>query len=171
MDRVAGGKKARELMVSIEDYPTLNHKKSLKEAFLLLKESLEAGKDYRNVIVLGDRGELLGVLSMMDLVEGLLPSFLREPKAYQGHLQEDPGLSLIWQEILADAPRVSSERKVSEVLQPVEVFLNPEDPLTKAVYYLARHRLTLLPVVEGGKVVGVVRFLDVFKEISRVVLA
>ncbi|MCS6997910.1 MAG: CBS domain-containing protein [Aquificaceae bacterium] len=171
MDRVAWGKRVRDFMVSIEDYPTLNHRKSLKEAFLLLIESLEAGRDYRNVIVVGDRGELLGVLSMMDLVEGILPSFLREPRAYQGHLQEDPGLSLIWQDILADAPRASVERKVGEALHPAKIVLHQEDPLTKAVYYMARHRLTLLPVVEGGKVVGVIRFLDIFKEISRVVLA
>ncbi|MCK7577517.1 MAG: hypothetical protein MZV65_18065 [Chromatiales bacterium] len=51
---------------------------------------------------------------------------------------------------------------------PTEVKL--DDPITLAAYLMVAHETSMLPVTDGGKVVGSVRMIDVFNEASKAVL-
>ncbi|MCX8076214.1 MAG: CBS domain-containing protein [Aquificaceae bacterium] len=161
--------KAKDLMVPISLYPSLGEDEPLENAFSLLEKTFEEGREYRNVLVLSKDAKLVGILSMMNLIEGILPSFLREVKGYQGQLQEHVALSFIWQDILSDAKRIAKSRKIKEVLRPVSATLSPEDPITKALYLMLNGNIMVLPVVQEGKVLGVVRFVDVFTEIAKLI--
>ena len=48
--------------------------------------------------------------------------------------------------------------------------LDSGDPVTKAAYLLVNQGVSVLPVVDGELLIGVVRLIDVFKEAARVVL-
>jgi predicted transcriptional regulator len=45
-----------------------------------------------------------------------------------------------------------------------------EDPVVKAAYTMIQAGLEIIPVMEGGTVVGIARLDDVFKEITAAVL-
>ena len=56
-------------------------------------------------------------------------------------------------------------------MMPAKHFLKPEDPITKAAYLMLRNDLILLPVIENNKkLVGVVRVIEVFEELSSAIL-
>jgi len=67
--------------------------------------------------------------------------------------------------------REQSERPVSDVMVPITVTLEYDDNLTKIIYDMVKHDLSLVPVLKDGRVVGVVRSVDVLHEISDIVLA
>jgi predicted transcriptional regulator len=61
-----------------------------------------------------------------------------------------------------------AEMPVSEVMQPIVTTVKYDDHLAKIIYKMVNHDLSLLPVIKDGKVVGVVRTVDVFREIADI---
>ena len=48
--------------------------------------------------------------------------------------------------------------------------LDSGDPVTKAAYLLVNQGVSVLPVVDGKRLIGVVQLIDVFNQAARVVL-
>lgn len=61
--------------------------------------------------------------------------------------------------------RFSKETRVEEVMTPEVVTVRPETDLAEAMRLMTEHRVRHLPVVEGGKVVGVISIGDAVKAI------
>ena len=59
---------------------------------------------------------------------------------------------------------------VSEVVQPVSAAIDVEDHILKAVHAMVSCNLDLIPVTYRGRVVGVVRSVEVFRELAEVVV-
>lgn len=54
---------------------------------------------------------------------------------------------------------------------PAKLFVEQDDPVTKAAYLMLHNDLILLPVLENKKkLVGVVRMIEVFDELSNAIL-
>jgi Mg/Co/Ni transporter MgtE len=63
-----------------------------------------------------------------------------------------------------------AERPVSEVMTQAKVFVEPDDPTTKAADLMLDNDLVLLPVVENKKkFVGVVRMIEIFDELTSAI--
>jgi len=71
---------------------------------------------------------------------------------------------------MAAGLRERAERPVSDVMIPVKVTVQADDPFIKVVHEITRNNLSFIPVLQGGKVVGVVRTVELFAEIARLVL-
>jgi len=63
-----------------------------------------------------------------------------------------------------------AEHKVSEVMQPIVATVRHDDHLAKVIYKMIHWDLNLLPVIKDGNVVGIVRSVDAFHEIAKMVL-
>ncbi len=63
-----------------------------------------------------------------------------------------------------------SQKPVSEVMSPIKVTVNGDDPITKALFLMIKENVGMMPVLLDKKVVGMVRMNELFKEISEVVL-
>ncbi|GLV48129.1 inosine-5-monophosphate dehydrogenase [Thermus sp. LT1-2-5] len=61
--------------------------------------------------------------------------------------------------------RFSKDTRVGEVMTQDPITLSPEAELAEAMRLMTEHRVRHLPVVEGGKVVGVMSIGDVVKAI------
>jgi CBS domain-containing protein len=61
--------------------------------------------------------------------------------------------------------RFSKDTRVEEVMTPEVVTVRPETDLAEAMRLMTAHRVRHLPVVEGGKVVGVISIGDAVKAI------
>jgi len=63
-----------------------------------------------------------------------------------------------------------SQKPVSDVMSPIKVTVNGDDPITKALFLMINENVGMMPVLQDKKVVGMVRINELFKEISDVVL-
>jgi len=165
------GKLVKEILVPISDYPNIRDGASVKDAFLLLKNNFEKGKGYRSILVVDEKNQLKGLVAMRDLIQAVEPRFLKasKPDAYQGLSPEYPALSLIWQELFSEECKEEAKKAVKEVMAPVQATVTLEDPIAKAAYLLIMTNSHILPILDKDKVIGVVRLVDVFKEITDVV--
>lgn len=168
------GKKVRDLMIPLEDYPHIPYWFTLRQAMAMVREAtIKFGKSFepRSVLVFDDKYQLLGMLTLRDIVRGLEPSFLKERTIWEGvKVAGDVNLSLLTKELFGPGLREASKRPVSEVMTPIKVTVAAGDSLAKALALMIKEQVGLIPVLENQKVVGIVRLTDLFQEISRIIL-
>ncbi len=167
-------KEIHELYVPIAEYPHIGPEAELGEAFTLLyRLHAEEGKGYRAVLVVDEDGHLKGILTMKGMVRALGPGFLKSKlpqkghQPYQGLETEFPALAHLWQDQFSEQCRVEAKAKVKEIMDKVKEPVRTTDPIAKAAYLMILRDTVVLPVVENGNVVGVVRLVDIFEEMAK----
>ncbi|MDI6801903.1 MAG: CBS domain-containing protein [Thermodesulfovibrionales bacterium] len=165
-------KKVGQLFVAISDYPHINENGFVKDAFQILRKNFQEGKGYRRILVLDGENRLKGLLGVADLVKAAAPGFLKasKPDAFQGLQIDYPALSLIWQELFSEKCKEETKKPVKEAMQKIGATVSMDDPVAKAAYVMITANTPVLPVMDAGKVVGVIRLQDVFNEIADVIL-
>ena len=106
---------------------------------------LVLGSNQTTAAVLGDDGELLGMIAVGDILRAIVPHYLNmEAKLvdmmHEGHFDEK----------FAKFENVS----VREVMLTKIDSLAPDDAVIKAVALFARKRRKSIPVVQDGKFIG-----------------
>jgi CBS-domain-containing membrane protein len=164
-------KLVRDIMSSVLDFPFIPHSSTIKQAIEILQKSVpESNKSVHPIglLVFDEKNNLLGSLGIREILKGLEPRFLRPVQEAQVPEESEPELSLIWDSLFDTQARQLADHRVSDYLIPVRFFVEPDDPVTKAAYYMVHHNLTFLPVLEERrKLVGVVKMYDVFQELSN----
>ena len=67
------------------------------------------------------------------------------------------------------AIREQADRPVSDVMRPFEAIVDADDHLIKVVSEMVALDQALIPVTRDRQLVGVVRSVDVFHELARLV--
>ncbi len=165
-------KSIKDICVPLAEYPNLRDTATLRDAFATLLAGHAGGKRFRHVLVLNDRDQLVGILGMRDILRGLFPDYLRtrEHAHHEGPIPDFPALTLIWAQTCETQCPVAADKRVTDFMATVPGKVGVDDPITKAAYLLVTHDTSMLPVVDGNRLVGVVRMIDVFNEAAKVVL-
>ena len=167
-----------EIMIPLRDYPHLPVWSSMLEAIEMMSRAelnVRGRKSLPRIILLFDLdGSISGTVRRRDLMRGMEPQFLLGQSLQQRvklfDIQVDPHLSELWPDRWVEGIREQVHRPVTDVMQPIERTIDSDELIMNAVYEMVNHDLILLPVLEEGKVVGVIRTVDVFHEISELVL-
>jgi len=168
-DDVTHQKFAQDLMIRLEDYPHIPYWFTLREAIAIIREAaikFEGQFEPRAVLVFDEKYQLMGILSLRDIIIGLEPQFLQET----GLIKTDPSLTVLAGDFWGPRMMEQSRRPVSEVMSPIKVMVNSGDPITKPLYLMIKENVGLIPVTQGDKVVGMLRLSDLFAEVSKMVL-
>ncbi len=167
------GKVAKDVMIDVFEFPHIPYWFSIRQAIGIVKKSLLGSEKCHHpmaVLVFDEKYNLLGTLSLKDIMRGLEPNFLKPTTKAQVHAEDESGLSVLWDTLFDKGAKELAERPVSEVMIPAKFFVKPNDPITKAAYLMIHNNLVLLPVLEDKKFIGVVRMLEIFNELSDAVL-
>ena len=108
--------------------------------------------------VLGEKGELVGIVSEGDL--------MRRPETGTA---KPPSW---WLELISSERSLASEyikshsRKVVDVMSRNVVTASPDTPLGDIAALLERNRIKRVPIVEGGKIVGIVSRANILQALA-----
>jgi CBS domain-containing protein len=110
--------------------------------------------------VVDDKGEFIGIVTEGDFLRrGELGTQRRRPR---------------WLEFLLGPGRLAAEyvqasgQKVAQVMTREAKTITPETPLEEVVRLMERHRVKRLPVVQDGKLVGIVSRADLLHALGSV---
>ncbi len=172
-------KRAGEIMIPLGEYPHIPLRYTIRQAV----EEMEAAVIVKNgrhslprALLVFDRDyELVGTVRRRDLLRTLEPQFLRSlPVHHQRKLfdvEADVNLVDISVGRIADAVKANGELPVANCVRPMtgEVYIG--EHLAKVIYKMFTFDQNLLPVLDNHRnVMGVVRSVDVFHEISSILL-
>jgi CBS domain-containing protein len=162
-------KTAKDLMIPLEDYPHIPYWFTLRQAMAIIREAaIKFGGQFepRSVLVFDEKYQLMGILTLRNIITGLEPKFLQETML----IKMDPSLTVLMGDFCGPTMKEQSHRPVSEVMSHIKVTVNAEDPIAKPLYVMIKENVGLIPVMQGGKVAGMLRLSDLFGEISKMVL-
>ena len=177
--KLGGVKRVADVMIPLDQYPRVRIDDPLSRAVDTIENSdLEVRRRRslpRVLLVLDKDDRLVGVVRRRDIMRGLEPKFLvSQPLEYRKKLFEvgiDPHLSELSREFslerVVKGLREQSVRPVADVLRPAPPALKPDDSILKAIYEMVSLNESLLPVVKDHEVLGVVRSVDLFHELAR----
>jgi CBS domain-containing protein len=166
---MANDKKVVDLMIPLEDYPHIPYWFTLRQAMAIVREAtikFEGSFEPRAVLVFDEKYQLMGMLTLRDIIKGLEPKFLQETSL----VKMDPNLTVLMGDLFGTNMREQSQRPVSEVMSPILVTVDGSAPITKALYLMIKENVGLMPVIQAAKVAGMIRMSDLFAEIAKVVL-
>lgn len=166
-------KRVKDLMKDIFDYPHMPYWFTIKQIIKVIKKSFPTAEvcPYPIVILIFDeKYNLLGTVTLRDILRGLEPRFMSSPEA-QIPVEGEPELSVDWEALYGEESKSLLEKPVSEIMVPATTFVKPDDHITKAAYLMIQQNVVFLPVLEDKrKLVGLVRMIDVFDELTNVLL-
>jgi signal-transduction protein with cAMP-binding, CBS, and nucleotidyltransferase domain len=158
-------KKVKDLMIPLEDYPHVPHWFTLQQAVLIAREAsikFEGSFEPRAVLVFDEKYQLLGIMTLKDIVRGLEGELLRG---------KDPDRNAIaWETLLGAELKQQAQKPVSEVMSSFEVTVDTEDSPAKALALMLREGVDRIPVLAEGRVAGLIRLSDLFREISQALI-
>lgn len=167
-------KVVKDLMINVFEYPHVPYWFTINQVIKIIKVSFISAKKYPEplaILVFDEKYNLMGTLSLKNILTGLEPKFMRPTEKAQGYIQEEAELSIIWDTLFNTESKKLAEKPVSEIMVPAKYFVEPDDSITKAAYLMIHHDLILLPVLENKKkFVGLIRMIEIFDEISNAIL-
>jgi len=152
-------KKVKDLVIPLNEYPHMPYWATLREAIAQLNVAFETG--HHTVLVFDEAYKLVGMLLQKDILRGLEPKFAE-------HYEE--GIPVFWDTILESGSEERLAQPIKDFMSKAEVLIDAEDNLLKASHMMLQEDAYLLPVMEGEKLVGVVRMGDLFHHITNAVL-
>jgi len=152
-------KLVRDIMVPVSGYATVHDRDTLADAIRVLRESFTRDNwgvvtGHRSVLVLDDNQDLVGILTIRTILKAI----------------ELQSIGPSWASLFA-GPIIRSglNMPVREVMRPVlKPFVKSTDTVIQAIHTLLRSQVNILPVLERGKVVGIVRSIDFFEIIGEI---
>ena len=174
--------KIKDRMIPIENYSTVSPDATLKEAALSLRTSYcqmdsgmctEAGP--RTVLAIDANGKLVGILDFGSFLGTLIPEIAGGLSAKLEAL----GVSVAFAQ--ADAASLDEVRlgfkarviknaatKVRDIMLKIRGTIDADSSLMDGLRKMFRNKITVLPVFEGNRLVGVLRDTDLFLAVADV---
>ena len=114
------------------------------------------------VPVVDEDGRLVGIVTQSDLVERA-----RE-------LELPPAINILDFHVYLQIPSQLLKRvermlgaTVGEVMSPKPVTVSPETPVPQVAALMAKQKMHTLPVLEGGKIVGIIGKIDIIRALGK----
>jgi CBS domain-containing protein len=151
--------KVKDIMTPITDH--LSPEDTLQSAVVKMRTAKRRDlSGVKGLMVLNDRGEMVGVLTIKDVLRATIPVYL------------DTRLSrLSWDGMLEEMAKKVACRRVKEFMSKRLVTVPEDAPLMVCADLLIQEKMQRLPVLsKDNRVVGIVYIKDIFTVVSQIFL-
>lgn len=120
--------------------------------------------------VVDQDGQLVGIVSHADVVRQLtvergMAEYVSDYYRDVQHYESEPGESLAG--IAERIGRRLEDLQIKDVMSTKVIVVSPSDSLTELAYTFVHHHIHRLPVVEKGRLVGIVTTMDVVRLLAN----
>ena len=108
-------KVAKDVMTGIFEYPHVPYWFSISQAIRIVKVSFLSTKKYPDpmaVLVFDEKYNLMGTLTLKDILKGLEPQFLKPSGKAQVAEEDESALSLIWDTLFNKESRETLQKSL-----------------------------------------------------------
>jgi len=167
----------KDIMVPFSSFSKVHESSTVDEAVRVLYSSFEqpvtsttvAETLHRSILVLDDRENIVGLLSITDILRGLQPAYarlLKESLTVQSALRiEAPGFFGLFTIMARDLDRI----EVSKLMSEAPPVVDSGECLMAAANKMLSLNVRRMLVTQNSKPVGVIRELDLYFEIVRII--
>lgn len=136
---------------------------TLKETVNLMQVARrnESKVGVKGMIVLDDKGNLAGIVSIKDILKAIIPSYMS--------LMELGDFT--WDGMLEEMARKVAGKEVKDIMTREVITVDEDIPLMGCADLVVKHNLQRIPVLnKDGKVIGIVYVRDLYYAIVKALL-
>ncbi len=171
----------KDFMVSIAKFPRISDSATFSGAVMALERAQEeymSGKREQRILLVTDAdNKVVGKLSPIDVVRGLEPDYEKlvdeQSSAFVGNfdyvIQPMKDQAMLWAKPLDALCTTAKDVLVRDFIQAPKAHqvIDQEESLNNAFHRFVMFKHDSLFVMDGKKLVGMLRFSDVYREIGR----
>ncbi len=182
---MAQEKTVKDIMIPFEEYNQVNINARLGDVLHILKENWErscstSDSFHKTLFVKLADGEIVGKLSMYDVIRGLVPEPAKKPeisKAYHSMLSSrslkvlenisDSQEHFSWlHNPFSELVKQESHKMIGDIMKPIRPsVLQLTDKLTQAIYVMFKEDVRQQIISDGKKIVGVINLNVLFSQL------
>ena len=161
----------RDLVIPLEDFPHLNENQTLHDAVevLLSYTCGEYGRiRYAELLILNDRNQLSGRVTLQNILLNLDPRLKKasKVKGFEGKWAGFLDLIILWEDSFFVECRKWSHILIKDLMSPIKHIVKGSDPVLKALAIMTNTQNLVLPAIDEGRIIGVIRLKEIFKTIT-----
>lgn len=158
----------RDLMMPSSGFPCLKESSTVQEAIEQLRSFCPVGSNgpcgFSELMVVDDQGALIGRVSQQGILKVLFSSLLgtADIQRFEGKTADYSDLTTLLDGVMIKEGVHHLNASLAKVIEKGVRVLSPATELIHAMAVMVICQETVLPVVEDGKLVGVVKLAEVF---------
>jgi CBS domain-containing protein len=175
-------RKVRDITIPLDEYAVTRIDNTLKEAVPALRRlycQVEDGRcteaGHRTILVLDEEGALAGIIDFRSILKVLIPEIAGGLTARLAALEVSIAFAQAGARDLDEAnasfrARVirNADTKVRDVMLKVRGTISADADILEALKMLLANKITMIPVFEGEKLIGVIRDSDLFLFVAEI---
>ncbi len=145
--------RAKDIMV--QDYAIVHPKTRVREAACLIfggKAREQTGYKPYGVMVVDDKGRLVGMISITDILYHVRPPFMKH----------QVGGGSLWEEEMDFHLEEFNDLLVQDIMSSPVLTAHPNEPLMVLVNKMIKNKVRRLPIEDGNKLLGIVYLSDLY---------
>lgn len=161
----------KDYLIPLEKYPHIHKSKTVADAVGVIL-SFTCGENerlrYSELLVIDNGDTCVGRVTLQDILYGLDKRLfdVSSVKGFEGKRSDYPDLTILWEDSFYKDCVKRGVTPVTEVMSKATARVKENDSLLKALYILLHSKEVVLPVVDGDKILGVVRLEELFKAVT-----
>ena len=167
-------KKVSDIMIPLHEYTLIEPQQTVAEGIMRLKESflskvstsrlMETG--HRSILVTGKDKSIIGVLTILDLMNAIMPGYLSAPRpSTADSVRYSP---MFWTGMFTRETLSLKNIPVSQIMSSAPVTIDQDANAMEAAYTMIEFKARRLLVISNGIPMGIVREQDLFFEMERI---
>ena len=168
--------KVRDIMIHIDDYTKVYEDDAVKDAvenlmtsfnkFISSGRIMETG--HRSLLVFDRNNQVVGILSIMDLIHALRPAYLSAAKPSTADSMQYS--YMFWEGLFTTQVKALANKKVGDIMSDTPMQVDQNMNLMEIANLMFTSQMRRLIVTDKEKIVGVVREQELFFEIANIIM-
>ena len=169
-------KRAGDIMIPIEEYTTIRPESTIREGIEALKQSFENAVStsrimetgHRSILVFDHQENLVGILSILDLIRVVRPAYLSAPKPSMADSMQYS--TMFWSGLFTTQTKTLVSKRIEDVMSEAPLKVDEDANLMEVANLLYTEKRRRMAVMRKNRVVGVVREQELFFEMARILM-
>ena len=169
-------KKVRDIMIHIDDYTKVYEYDTVRDAIQNLISSfnkfISSGRimetGHRSLLVLDDKEQVVGILSIMDLIRALRPAYLSAAKPSTADSMQYS--YMFWDGLFTTQAKALANKKVGDIMSETPRKVGQDMNLLEIANLMFTSQIRRMLVTDENKIIGVVREQELFFEIANIII-
>lgn len=162
----------RDIIIPLDRYPHLNENRTIQEAVEVLmafRAREQRPPLYTVLLIVNDKNQLVGKLSLIDILHGLVPRLVDTTKAdkFEGKDAEYPNLAFLYEEKTFANCGKNQQKPVKPLLQDIDFSISADTHILNALVMMSHRNDFYVPVTENGNIIGILRLEEIFNAICN----
>lgn len=172
----------KDIVIPLDRFPTVNASDNLSTAMKKFKEAQKnapKGRPFIGMIVVNKKGKVIGKIGHKAILCALNPRHdkifdldqLQKSSISNNFLESISDSFDNWVSDSVDLKALAESKLCSDIMHPIAEHIDEEHTLAHALHHLITWDSLTVPVSRGDKIIGVVRLMDIYFELEKIILS